>query len=76
MYFALLSFITNPVLIAAYLMCVTTYSFALTGRPSINTASAYAVYCLVLLKILHFTALNFLSKIEKIQTQPIYADLR
>jgi len=51
MYFALFSFFTNPVLIAAYLMCVTTYSFALTNHLSINTASTYAIYCLILLKI-------------------------
>jgi hypothetical protein len=54
MYFLLLSFITNPVLTAASLIYVTTTSIALTNRTSINTSSAYAIYCLVLLKTVLF----------------------
>ena len=59
----MLLFITNPVLIAAYLMCVTTYSFALTDCPSVNTVSAYAVHCLVLLQIAsRFYSIKFFNQ--------------
>jgi len=54
MYFNLPSFITYPMLTASFLICVTTSSVVLTSCPSINTSSAYAVYCLVLLKIVPF----------------------
>jgi hypothetical protein len=54
MYLVMLSFITNPMLTAASLICVTAYSFAHTNHPSINTLSVYALYYLVLLKIIPF----------------------
>lgn len=54
MYFVFLLFITSPVLTASSLIYVTTYSVAVTDRPSISTSSAYAVYCLVLLDIVPF----------------------
>jgi hypothetical protein len=54
MHFALLSFITNPLLIAASLICVTTTSITLTNHPIINTSSACAIYWLILLKIVPF----------------------
>jgi hypothetical protein len=53
-YFVLSYFITNPVLTAAFLIRATTSSVALTDRPSINTLSAFARHCLVLLKIVPF----------------------
>jgi len=54
MYFVLLSLITSPVLTAASLLYVTTPSVSLTDHPSLSTSSAYAIYCLVLLKIVPF----------------------
>jgi hypothetical protein len=53
MYFVLFSFVTNPVIIAAYLISITT-SVALSDNPSIKISSAYAIYCLVLSKTVAF----------------------
>lgn len=50
MYFVLISFITNLMLPEASFTYITTTSITLTDCPSINTLSAYATYCLVLLK--------------------------
>ena len=55
MYFVLLLFITSPFLTAVSLICVITSSVTLTYCPTINTTSTYAIYCLVLLKIVPFT---------------------
>ena len=51
-------------------MSVTTTLVTLTDHQSINTASTYAIYCSKLLLV--FTASDFLSKMQEIQTQPIY----
>ena len=51
MCFVVVSFITNPVLTAASVICVTTTSVTFTDHRSVNTSSAYAVHCLVPLKI-------------------------
>lgn len=48
-------FITNPMLSAASLSCLTSSSVALTDLPNTDTSSVYAIYCLVFLKIIsHF----------------------
>ena len=41
-------------LTAASLICVSTASVSLTNHPSINTPSACAIYCLILLKVVPF----------------------
>jgi len=58
LYYVLLSFISNPLLIASSLICVTIISVALTDRPSINKSSAYAIYHLALLKIVPFILIS------------------
>jgi hypothetical protein len=61
MYLVMLSFITNPMLTAASLICVTAYSFAHTNHPSINTLSVFVVYRLVQLKIAPFSVVFVLG---------------
>ena len=53
-YFVLLFLVTSSALTASSLICVASYSVAVTDRPSINTSSAYALCCLVLLEIVPF----------------------
>jgi hypothetical protein len=54
MYFVLLPFVTNPLLTAASVICVTTYSNALTDRPSTKTSSVLVIHSLVLFRIVPF----------------------
>ena len=78
MYFVLLSFIPNPVLTAAPLICVFTSSVAVTHRP-VSTHPLHVLYTLVVFKIFPFGLVSLLSsKIEnanwaKKRPQPVVA---
>ena len=64
MYFVLLSFIPNPLLTEAPLICVSTSSVAVTHRP-VSTYPLHMLYTLVLFKIFPFGLVSMLnSKIE------------
>jgi hypothetical protein len=54
MYVVVFSIVTNPVLTAASVFCVTIFSVAVTDQPSGSISSAHAIDCCVLLKIVPF----------------------
>jgi hypothetical protein len=53
MYVVVFSFVTNPVLTAASVICVTTTSVAVTDQPSISISCAYSIDCHVPLNLFH-----------------------